>query len=99
MSLQGLLFSLLQTFLYLIPTILILTTIVVVVRTIIFQRPKEKFRKSKGSRLTIIRWRSTWLRRCAARPSRWSDTARRTRRRFAQLHQMLAETYPLVHRN
>ncbi len=43
------------------------------------------------------RLQSTWRLRCAARRCRWMKQAHLIPKAFKQLHQMLEETYPLVH--
>ncbi|MCL4264972.1 MAG: M20 family peptidase [Anaerolineae bacterium] len=83
--------------LYLILGILLLTTIYVVVRTILFQRAQGGVEPIEGVPVNadeVAAHLATAV-RCQTAPL--DDTGTPDPEAFRQLHQMLAETYPLVH--
>ncbi len=87
----------LTNLLYIVLAILVLTTFYVVVRTIIFEWSQGSVEKIEGVRSTNSRSPSTLPRLCAVRQYLWMTAARQIPQAFQQLHQMLRETYPLVH--
>jgi carboxypeptidase PM20D1 len=87
----------LTTVLYLILAILILTTVYIVVRTIIFQWSQGSVEKIEGIPIDeqqVAEHLAASV-RCQTVPL--DDTGRPDPQAFEQLHQMLRETYPLVH--
>ena len=83
--------------LYAILIILLLTTVYVVVRTILFQRGQgsvKPFTAVPVDEAEIAQHLATAV-RCPTAPL--DDTGTPDPEAFRQLHQMLAETYPLVH--
>ncbi len=87
----------LTTILYIILAILILTTVYVVVRTIIFQWSQGSVEKLEGipvDEQQVAEHLAASV-RCKTVPL--DDTGTPDPEAFQQLHQMLRETYPLVH--
>jgi carboxypeptidase PM20D1 len=87
----------LTTILYIILVILILTTLYVVVRTIIFQRSRGAVEKIEGvpvDNLQIAEHLAASI-RCQTVPV--DDKGTPDPQAFQQLHRWLEETYPLVH--
>jgi carboxypeptidase PM20D1 len=86
-------------FLYFVVIVLIITTIVVVVRTIIFQRSKGGVQKIEGLPVDegqVAEHLAASV-RCKTVPLDATGTPEPEA--FAQLHRMLDQTYPLVHKN
>ena len=88
---------LLMILLYTIPVVLILTTIYVVVRTIIFQRSQGSVKKIEGIAVDeqCVAEHLAACVRCRTVPLDEKGTP--DPKAFKQLHRMLEETYPLVH--
>jgi len=89
--------GMLTSILYIVLTILILTTLFVVVRTIIFQRSQKGITKIEGfpiDDLQIAEHLAAAV-RCQTVPL--DETGTPDPSAFQQLHKMLAETYPLIH--
>jgi carboxypeptidase PM20D1 len=87
----------LTTILYIILAILIITTIYVVVNTVIFQRSQGTVEKIEGvpvDEQKVAEHLAASV-RCQTVPL--DETGTPDPEAFQQLHQMLAETYPLVH--
>jgi carboxypeptidase PM20D1 len=87
----------LTTILYIILAILILTTLYVLVRTIIFERSRGAIEKVEGipvDEQQVAEHLAASI-RCQTVPL--DETGTPDPQAFQQLHQMLAETYPLVH--
>ena len=83
--------------LYIILAILIITTLIVVVRTILYQRSKGAVEKIEGVPVDDrqVAEHLAAAVRCQTVPLDESGTP--DPEAFRQLHQMMAETYPLVH--
>ena len=87
----------LTTILYIILAVLILTTIYVVVRTILFQRSYGAIDQVEGLEVDdqLVAEHLAACVRCQTVPL--DDSGTPDPEAFKQLHQMLQETYPLVH--
>ncbi len=87
----------LTTILYIILTVLILTTIYVVVRTILFQRSYGAIEQVEGLEVDdqLVAEHLAACVRCQTVPL--DDSGTPDPDAFQKLHQMLQETYPLVH--
>jgi carboxypeptidase PM20D1 len=83
--------------LYIIATILILTTLYVVIRTIIFERGRGSVEKIEGIPVDdqLVAEHLAAAIRCQTVPL--DDQGTPDPQAFQELHQMLKETYPLVH--
>ncbi len=89
--------NMLTTMIYIILTILILTTLYILVRTIIFEWSYGSVGKTEGisvDEAQVAEHLAASI-RCQTVPL--DDTGKPDPQAFQQLHRMLAETYPLVH--
>jgi len=87
----------LTNILYVILTILILTTVYVVVRTILFQRSPGSAEKIEGVQVDEQQVAEHLAASVRCKTVPLDETGTPDPPAFQQLHQMLAETYPLVH--
>ena len=87
----------LTTILYIILAILVLTTLYVVTRTILFERSRRAVEKIEGVQVDdkVVAEHLAAAVRCKTVPL--DDNGTPEPGAFQQLHQMLKETYPLVH--
>ena len=87
----------LTTVLYIILAVLIITTVYILVRTIIFQRSAGAVPKIEGVAVDdqCVAEHLAAAVRCKTVPL--DETGMPDPQAFEQLHRMLAETYPLVH--
>ena len=83
--------------LYLILALLIITTLFVVVRTIVFQRRQGAVKAIEGVPVDDQQVAEHLAAAVRCRTVPLDDKGTPDPEAFAQLHRMLAETYPLVH--